>query len=223
MLTVTLDDDDILDERPVVLTIGPRKKKVVLKLLTISEYFDKFVPKFTSWMLMFRNLIGEMAFLRGAEFKNRKKLEGFRRDIMSLFRTKSLRIAFLRVLKDVGALKMGVRYFEKHATPDQLVKIFLYVYKVNVDGYKKKVQSVVVEILARRSRTSTQLLSGGAGLKPGLHKELKPRFPVLTRSKRRSSSSSSFSGGNGKPNTGRRNERKGNDASRRVSGAAGRG
>jgi len=200
MLRVEIEDTDILNERPIELTIGPRKKKIVLRYLSPSEYFDRFVPDFTAWLISFGGLIGNLAFPDSEkEWKDPKVLEAFRRNLLARFQSKKLRTSYLRILKRAGVLKMSVRYFEKYATVVDLVRIFVMVYRFNVDGYKKKVLSLLQEIQDRGSSTSTRKSSSEDGFRVGQVEKLRPRFRVLTNSPSRSSKSISSSGEKKKP------------------------
>jgi hypothetical protein len=184
-----MDDIDILNEKNKVYLIGPKKKKLELKMLGISMYYEYFIPRFLAFLSYFKKDLELLEFPTGKKWNKKKELDSLRSQLQRIFSLKKARNDFIDLLKKVGYLRFSKRYFNKYIDPSGLIDIFIRVYKFNIDDLKKKVLEANLEILlsSQQSQTSTGNLSNadisrllkkqsGTGEGGGLKKKLKPRF-----------------------------------------------
>jgi len=203
MPELKLEDEEILSERPVEVRVGT--KVVLLRQLTAYEYFVKFTPKFLAFLIVFGRELGDLEFPSGRDWRRRSILEQFRKRLTAAASSEKLRRAWFRLLKDVGIVKgMSRRYFERNVTVGNWVRIFLHVYRFNVDGIKKNVLLAIQEVRQAESSGTTPSSPGGDGLPPGEYKVLKPRFLPSKKRKSPSSRSSFSGGGSGKRSPGKK-------------------
>lgn len=182
-----MDDIQILNEERKIYYIGPDKKKLELRMLGISDYYDVFVPEFLFFLDYFRSDTEKIVLPTGKGWTKKKEMETLRSQLKRVFSYKIVQKRFVRILKRTGYLKFRKRYFYKHVTPIMMIEMFEKIYKFNVDDFKKKVLVVATRIVesSRHLQTYTALSSTAVGLsqsqkktgqKTGLPKMLKPRF-----------------------------------------------
>jgi len=178
MKEITFEDIEILNEEKQVVHIGPKKKPVVLDMLSISRYYDIFIPKFLEIIQHFQSVVGNITLpTEGKEYTDKDLMTKLYNQIQQGLSNKKARRSFIKLLKSVGFMGMSRAYFEKYCKVPQMIDIFVHVYRFNVNGVKKKVELVRSLILdtSPQSQTSIHTPSKKAGLK----QVLKPRYQRL--------------------------------------------
>jgi len=203
-----MEDTQILNEERKVFLVGPKKKRLELKMLGISKYYDEFVPRFTQFLLYFQADTERMTLPTGKSWKYKKKMETLRSQLRRVFSYAMVRKDFIRLLKEVGYLRFSDRYFNEYVTPKELAEIFLRVYKFNIDDFKKKLSEIADSILESDPQLRTYIGASSSGdgsnrlqKSPGFRERLPARFRNLEKLKSRSSRSSSSSGERGNLST----------------------
>ena len=177
----TFKDIEILDEEKVELEIGKKKKIVVLEMLTIKKYYDVFIPKFLEFLQYFK-MLGkslELPSYKDKDWKDKDFMNDLIDKIRQVMSYENARKEFIKLLKKIGCLKMSRAYFEKYVKPTELISIFLYVYKFNIDGVKKKLDEAETEILGVATSQVTPNSTGLQLKKGGLREKLPARYPRL--------------------------------------------
>jgi hypothetical protein len=175
----TLSDLEILNEETVDIPIGPDKRELHLYQLYAGKYYDEFIPRFIGFLNYFKSLGIALSLPSGNDWKKKKVVSQATSDVRRAFSHKQVRKSFIKLLQKVGYLdkKLKRKYLEKFIKPDELIRIFLYVYKMNVDGVKKNVDQALVEVFGTTSPLQTSI--GTSPSEGGLKEVLKPRFPKL--------------------------------------------
>ncbi len=183
-----MEDIQILNEKRKVYFIGPKKKRLELKMLGLSEYYEDFIPEFLLFLDYFNQDAEDISLPTGKAWGKKKQMTTLASQLRRILSYRLIRKRFIRILKKVGYLKFSKRYFYKHVTPAMLVDMFLRVYKFNVDDFKKKLSEAAEAILesGQQSQTFTGLLSNGVGPSqfkgiPGFREKLKPRYRNLEK------------------------------------------
>lgn len=190
-----MDDIKILNEETKEHRIFKRDKEgkrtgkyrsIFLYMLSLSDYYEEFVPRFVVFLNFFKVDNEKIRLPTGKNWNQKKVMKIVGSQLRRVFSYALVRKEFIRLLKKVGYLKMGRRYFEKYATPSDLIEIFLYVYKHNVDDFKKKILEACekVQEFQELQQTSTGQSSSGAGSgrfqdAAGFRITLPRRFPRL--------------------------------------------
>jgi len=176
MIELKLEDLQILNEEPVIFKVGPKKKKIVLKMLSIGKYYDKFLPQFMVLLDLIKQVQPDFFFPDKEEKNQLKKMLLFLRQIISF---KVIRKQIIKILKIGFEVQASKSYLEKYLTPVQLIEILYLIYKFNIAGFKKKLQelSEKIGITKPQSQTFTGYWSPGDGyVGIGERERLKPRF-----------------------------------------------
>lgn len=179
MITYELSDMQILNEERVAFNIGRgrKKKKLILEMLPISIYYDVFIPKFVELLDHFKNLCNGMVLPTGKDWQDKKGMKLFTKYVKSGFSHKEVREDFIELLKAVGFLKMRIKFFEMNVNVAELVSIFVWIYKHNIDGLKKKVEEAIVEIAKDMTQLSPIYIESSSK-KGGRKEKLMPRFQL---------------------------------------------
>ena len=172
-----VDDFDILNEKKIEKVIGPKKKPILFEMLSISRYYEDFIPRYILFLEHFKAEAVRLKLPTGKQWKARKQMEVMRSYLRSVFSYRIIRRLWFKILKTCGIVKMSRRYYERYVSPAEMIEHFLFVYKFNIDGVKKKVEEAVSLTLGRTplSSISTDISSSKAGLK----EKLMPRFPTI--------------------------------------------
>jgi hypothetical protein len=179
-----VEDIEILNEKPTVFWIGKsgNKKKLIIEMLSISKYYDKFIPLFVGLLQEITKVNEDIQFPSGKQWKSATQLEKVRKYFQSTFSHKAIRKYFIKMVYKVGYLEnMSLKFFEKYVKPVVLIDIFLYIYKHNIDGFKKKLLEAVEVVLGSGPLSVTS--TGSLSKKVGRQEKLEPRFRRLAKSK----------------------------------------
>jgi len=186
-----LDDIQILNETQKEIRIWERKdgkrtgkhKSIFLYMLPMNVYYEEFVPRFVVFLNFFKADNEKIRLPTGKSWSRKKELNTLKSQLQRIFSYKLVRKQFIRLLASSGYLKMSRRYFERNATPIDLVEIFLYVYKHNIDDFKKKISDAIGAVSEFRELlpTYTDQSSKEDGSNrllgvAGFRESLKPRF-----------------------------------------------
>jgi len=177
-----VEDIKILNEEPSVFWIGKsgKKKKLVIEMLGISKYYDRFIPLFVNLLGMMTKVHEDIVFPSGKQWKSATQLDKVRKYFQSVFSHKAIRKYFIKMVERIGYLEnMNRKFFEKFVTPITLIDIFLYIYKHNIDGFKKKLLEAVEVVLGSGPLSVTSIESSSK--KAGRREKLKPRFRRLAK------------------------------------------
>lgn len=185
-LEYKLDDFDILNEDVPTVNIVGRSffgLPKIIDSITVDELsIGKFYIFVREWpQLMERHI----ALLQGLEINltdldDETKLENLRIKIQQLFSYVAFRKSYIRFIKKIGLTKLSKKKFEKYSKPSQLATIFVYLYRQNVDGLKKKLMCLLKKCYSTRipmSEIFTTSSSEGVGSKT---KTLPVRYPRLS-------------------------------------------
>lgn len=184
MIEHRAEDIDILNEEPSVFWIGKgnKAKKLEIEMLTMHKYYKIFLPRFVTLINLIVMQNNEIQLPEGEMWKNKKGMDQTMRYLRVTFSAGEIRKNFIKLLNKVGYLnEMSVNFFEKNVKPTVLVAIFLYVYKHNIEGFKKKVLEVVKEITGQCDPQPLTFIDS-LSKKGGLKEKLKPRFRPLNQS-----------------------------------------
>jgi hypothetical protein len=186
-----MDDIQILNEERKTYLIGPKKKKIELEMLSISKYYDVFVPEFLLFLNFFEKDTErlEIKLPTGKQWTKKKEMSTLKSQIRRIFSYAQVRVRFYKLLKRSGYVKFSRKYFERNVTPSLMVELFLRIYKFNIDDFKKKLSEVADNILlpSLQSPISTGISSIGVGSSrrsggpSGGREKLEPRFRVLPK------------------------------------------
>lgn len=173
----TLTDLEILNEETVDIPIGPDKRMLHLYQLSIGKYYNQFMPRFIGFLNYFKALGIQLSLPGGADWKKPKVVGKAVEGIRKVFSHTEVRKSFIKILKKVGFLDRNLnrKYFEKYVKPTELIRIFLYIYKFNIDGVKKNVDQALKEVFGTDS--PSQIFTETSQSEGGLKKVLAPRFP----------------------------------------------
>ena len=185
-LDYKLEDFDILNEEvPTVSIVGrsifgfPK----VLETIKIDELaIGKFYIFVRDWPILMQKHIEliEQLEINLPDLDDENKLENVRIGIQRLLSYISFRRDYIRFLKKLGLTKLNKRKFEKYAKPSQIATIFVYLYRMNVDGLKKKLMCLLKKCYSTKIPMS-EIYIPSYSQKDGLKtKVLQPRFPKLS-------------------------------------------
>ena len=165
-----LDDIKILNEENVVKSIGSKNKKLELRLLTIHEYYDIFIPRFVVLIELMKRQIGVFDLPDGNMWKIKKKMNTAIKYIKRALSFDMVRKEFIELLNAVGFMKMKKKYFESNVKITELPMIFFHIYKFNIDGVKKKLSEIELALTKFKQQplTSTEKSLTEGGLKAKL-------------------------------------------------------
>ncbi len=172
------EDVDILNERGKWSDpIGPKKKRIYFEMLSISRYYEDFVPLYVAFLEYFKTEAARMKLPTGKQWKSKKQMETMRSYLRAVFSYRIVRRAWFSLMKQCGIVGMSRKYYERYCKPTDMIEHFLFVYLFNVDGVKKKVEHAVSVTMGQTPLSS--ISTDSSLTKGGLKAKLKPRFPTL--------------------------------------------
>jgi hypothetical protein len=197
-----IEDSRIAGATPFQTVIGPEEKVLTVRCFPIVQW-QKFQRLFALFVTQFYAMLSEYDWPEWEDYETDKKLarlslmmqrmatrEDCRRMVMYAIKRTLFRdpvnepIPWWRRDRRKAAIKRGweppkpqgmsFRYFRKHVTVDQLMRIWMAVYLYNIAAVKKNARSLaaLLKVELERSSSSHSETSGSPSTKPWA-----PRFP----------------------------------------------
>lgn len=185
-LDYKLDDFEILNEEvPTVKIVGRSFlgfPKIIETIIIDELPIGKFYIFVRDWpIIMARHIdLIKLAEVNLTDLDNESKLDDVRVSIQRLLSYSKFRKDYIKFIRDMGLTKLSAKKFERYVKPSQLATIFVYLYRMNVDGLKKKLMSLLEKCYSTRipmSEIYIPSLSQKDGLKT---KVLQPRYQRLS-------------------------------------------
>lgn len=194
-----VSDEMIQAEKSVTLSIGPDKRKLTIRCLPMAPW-ARFQKMYGVFLVAFYNIFSQYEWPEWDDYKEDKKLARFQLLIESCAVNTHMRKAVMQIIRRTilrdpinawvpawqfwrrwrykyrwGKFRApGWRYFKRHVTAIQVMKIFLVSYLFNIAAVKKNAR-----FLAERAGVDldASLFSSLRGLGGPMGKLLRPLFP----------------------------------------------
>lgn len=206
LLDEKVSDEMIQAERAVTLLIGPDKRKLTIRCLPMGPW-ARFQKRFGAFLMTFYGLFSEYEWPEWDDYKADAKLARFELVISSSATHRAVRKAVMRIVRStifrdpINAwvpwwqfwrrwrykIRWGRfhapswRYFRKHITPVELMKIFVVAYLFNIAALKKNARFLATKVQVDLDASLFSSLRSWGGPMGKLLRPLFPKSPFLHR------------------------------------------